>query len=418
MCVKGWLNFRMRAMLVSFATFNLWLDWKIIAPHLARVFLDYEPGIHYPQLQMQAGVTGINTMRVYNVTKQGKDQDPRGIFIRKYVAELKNIPLQYIHEPSKMSNHAQMQCGIRIVDKIVDGNGTNNRTLPIKKLNNVCYYPMPIVDEVQSAKVAKDKIGAVRKLEATKCVAQQVFEKHGSRTFNGQDRDGRKPKALSSTVKRVKIDSSQPSIKSFLSQQHDITTATTTTTTTSTTTTESNSNAHEKDMTCHRLPASSSEKQASSRQNKKSGQNFRLKFDDENGIAKQNKNNLITNENKISNLTKTKDVIIVDEIDAETNYLIINDDVASNLVTTKEIFIEDGILEKESSFDQFDNCKHFMNKNKLRNEKGADECSTTSNNKNIPSLSSSWSCQACTFLNDKPIALSCSMCGTIRKSCG
>ena len=75
----GWLNFRMRAMLVSFATYNLWLDWKRIAPHLARVFLDYEPGIHYPQLQMQSGTTGINAMRVYSVTKQAKDQDGKGM---------------------------------------------------------------------------------------------------------------------------------------------------------------------------------------------------------------------------------------------------------------------------------------------------------------------------------------------------
>lgn len=83
----GWLNFRMRAMLVSFATYNLWLDWHRIAPHLARVFLDYEPGIHYPQLQMQSGTTGINAMRVYSVTKQAKDQDRKGksqSFCREY----------------------------------------------------------------------------------------------------------------------------------------------------------------------------------------------------------------------------------------------------------------------------------------------------------------------------------------------
>ena len=88
----GWINFRMRAMLASFATYNLWLDWRGIAPHLARSFLDYEPGIHYPQLQMQAGVTGINAMRVYNVTKQGQDHDPKGVFIKKYLPELKTVP--------------------------------------------------------------------------------------------------------------------------------------------------------------------------------------------------------------------------------------------------------------------------------------------------------------------------------------
>ena len=78
LATHGWLNFRMRSMLVSLATYNLWLDWKRIAPHLARVFLDFEPGIHYPQLQMQSSTTGINAMRVYSVTKQSKDQDGKG----------------------------------------------------------------------------------------------------------------------------------------------------------------------------------------------------------------------------------------------------------------------------------------------------------------------------------------------------
>ena len=100
----GWVNFRMRAMVVSFAAYNLFLDWRGIAPHLARLFLDYEPGIHYPQLQMQSGVTGINAMRVYNVTKQAHDQDPKGIFIRKYVRELKHVPTKYIHEPAQLQN--------------------------------------------------------------------------------------------------------------------------------------------------------------------------------------------------------------------------------------------------------------------------------------------------------------------------
>ncbi|KAL3817515.1 hypothetical protein ACHAXA_003688 [Cyclostephanos tholiformis] len=218
----GWLNFRMRAMLVSFATYNLWLDWKKISCHLARVFLDYEPGIHYPQLQMQAGTTGINAMRVYNVTKQGKDQDPSGIFIRRYIPELRNVPDEYIHEPYNMPSSMQKKYLVTIGngDDKVARLGFSNLKQTLSGVyeetdgNNFLYYPSPIVDEKLTAKLAKDKLSTVRKQESTKVEADQVFLKHGSRRSRGEDRDGVKPKALSSAIKRVRVDRGQTSLLS------------------------------------------------------------------------------------------------------------------------------------------------------------------------------------------------------------
>jgi deoxyribodipyrimidine photo-lyase len=99
LAATGWINFRLRALLVSFLTHHLFQDWRAGAPHLARLFLDFEPGIHYPQFQMQAGVTGTNTIRIYNPVKQSLELDPAGEFIARWVPEIAPLPTPWRHEP-------------------------------------------------------------------------------------------------------------------------------------------------------------------------------------------------------------------------------------------------------------------------------------------------------------------------------
>lgn len=158
----GWVNFRMRAMLVAFASYQLWLDWRHTAPILAREFLDYEPGIHYPQFQMQSGVTGINTLRIYNPVKQAKDQDPNGVFIRRWIPELSKVPLEYLACPWALPDLLAQSLGfIKGVD-----------------------YPLPIVDPDQAISDARAKITSFRKQEGFAQESQKVYQKHGSRNPN------------------------------------------------------------------------------------------------------------------------------------------------------------------------------------------------------------------------------------------
>lgn len=107
----GWLTFRMRCLCVSFACYHLWLHWRRPAIWLARRFVDFEPGIHFCQMQMQAGCAEYVEMRVYNPIKQAAEQDPKGAFIREWLPELRTVPLQYLHEPGRMPKAVQREVG-------------------------------------------------------------------------------------------------------------------------------------------------------------------------------------------------------------------------------------------------------------------------------------------------------------------
>ena len=157
----GWLNFRMRAMLMSFASYHLWLHWRKPALYLARLFTDYEPGIHYSQVQMQSGTTGINAIRIYNPIKQGTDHDPEGHFIRKWIPELNRMPQAYIHTPWEAP----------------------------PKMNG---YPMPIVDEKKARQAAAQHLYGLRKNIEHREEAHKIAHKHGSRKSGRSKTTGRK----------------------------------------------------------------------------------------------------------------------------------------------------------------------------------------------------------------------------------
>ena len=154
LAATGWLNFRMRAMVMSAASYHLWLDWRVTGAHLARMFTDYEPGIHWPQVQMQSGVTAINTPRIYNPVKQGYDQDPMGVFTRRWLPELAAVPDAFLHEPWRWP-------GFR---------GLAGRR-----------YPEPIIDLAAAQKAARDAVWAQRRGGGHREEAAAIATRHASR---------------------------------------------------------------------------------------------------------------------------------------------------------------------------------------------------------------------------------------------
>jgi deoxyribodipyrimidine photo-lyase len=156
---SGWINFRMRAMLLSFASHHLWIDWRDSGLHLARLFVDYEPGIHWSQCQMQSGTTGINTIRIYNPIKQGLDHDPEGEFLEHWLPELAGVPAIWRHEPWRMDPATQEACGCRI--------GRD--------------YPAPIVEVAAAAREARERLWGLRRQPGFGAAADAIQERHGSR---------------------------------------------------------------------------------------------------------------------------------------------------------------------------------------------------------------------------------------------
>ncbi|MFT5582512.1 MAG: deoxyribodipyrimidine photo-lyase [Cognaticolwellia sp.] len=151
-----WLNFRMRAMVVSFAAYDLWQPWRSFAPWLGAQFLDFEPGIHYSQVQMQSGSTGINALRIYDVVKQAKEQDPAGDFVRRWIPELAQLPAPAIFTPWTLSALEREALGCT-------------------------DYPRPIVDHRVARQRAHRQIEALRRDPKAKAQAQAVHQQHGSR---------------------------------------------------------------------------------------------------------------------------------------------------------------------------------------------------------------------------------------------
>ena len=77
---------------------DLGLDWRQGGDLFEHLLLDYDVASNWGNWVAAAGATG-GRINHFNITKQSKDYDPQGDYIRHWLPELAAVPTARIHEP-------------------------------------------------------------------------------------------------------------------------------------------------------------------------------------------------------------------------------------------------------------------------------------------------------------------------------
>jgi deoxyribodipyrimidine photo-lyase len=139
---EGWMHNRARMIVASFLTKDLLIDWRWGERHFMQLLVDGDPAANNGGWQWAAG-TGTDAQpyfRIFNPTSQGEKFDPEGVYVRRYVPELANVPNRHIHAPHLMAPVEQARADIHV--------GRN--------------YPAPIVDHKERRMRALAMYQAVR----------------------------------------------------------------------------------------------------------------------------------------------------------------------------------------------------------------------------------------------------------------
>lgn len=141
----GWLHNRARMIVASFLVKDLLIDWRWGEKWFMQQLLDGDPAANNGGWQWVAG-TGTDAapyFRIFNPISQGQKFDPDGLYIRRWLPELRYVPTAFIHEPWRMSawEQKQSQCliGQDYPQPIVDHKLARKRTLEAYKLQ--AYKP-------------------------------------------------------------------------------------------------------------------------------------------------------------------------------------------------------------------------------------------------------------------------------------
>lgn len=133
----GWMHNRARMIVASFLVKDLLIDWRWGECWFMQQLIDGDPASNNGGWQWSAG-TGTDAapyFRIFNPILQGKKHDPQGIYIRRWVPELRGLPDAHLHAPWETPPAVQNESGVKIGDDypepIVEHSLARERTLDV-----------------------------------------------------------------------------------------------------------------------------------------------------------------------------------------------------------------------------------------------------------------------------------------------
>jgi deoxyribodipyrimidine photo-lyase len=135
----GWMHNRTRMVAASFLVKDLLIDWRLGELWFMQHLIDGDPAANNGGWQWTAGVgtDAAPYFRIFNPILQSKKFDAAGVYLRRWLPELANVPDKYIHEPWTMPDAVQKQAacvvGVDYPAPVINHYAARERTLAAYK---------------------------------------------------------------------------------------------------------------------------------------------------------------------------------------------------------------------------------------------------------------------------------------------
>jgi deoxyribodipyrimidine photo-lyase len=101
MLAEGWMHNRLRMVVAMFFTKNMLHDWRLGEKFFMEHLIDGDFCSNNGgwQWSSSTGTDSAPYFRIFNPVTQSQNFDPNGEFIKKFIPELKDVPISQIHQP-------------------------------------------------------------------------------------------------------------------------------------------------------------------------------------------------------------------------------------------------------------------------------------------------------------------------------